>query len=121
MLRTVIGAAVVMVLCIGITMAEEIRAVITKVDGNNVTFHAMKGKEKGDAQTLPAAANVKVVKGKFNKDTKKFEVGDAVEGGLKSDVFGKIGEKGVGALIVTDDDNKKITEIRVTGGKKKAE
>lgn len=119
MLRKVISALVVLVMCIGITLADEIRAVITKVEGDKVTFTEIKGKEKGDSKTLPVADGVKVLKGKFNKDTKKFEAGDAIEGGLKSELFSKIGEKGVGAQIVTDGDNKKITEIRVMGGKKK--
>jgi len=34
-------------------------------------------------------------------------------------MFSRIGEKGMRATIVTDDDNKKITEIRVGGGGKK--
>src|SRR6266481_6714082 len=122
MLRRVVGAVVVLVLCVGITVAEEIRALITKVDGNNVTFTEMKGKgEKGESKTLPVADNVKVVKGKFNKETKKLEAGDPIDDGLKNDMFSKdkLGEKGKGAVIVTDDDGKKITEIRIGGGGKK--
>src|SRR5262249_24054345 len=98
----------------------EIRAIITKVDGGKVTFAENKGKgEKGPEKTLPVAEGVKVMKDKFNKDTKKLEAGDALEGGLKNEMFSKIGEKGVGARIITDADNKKITEIRVGGGGKK--
>jgi hypothetical protein len=119
MLRKVIGAALVLVLSAGFVFAEEIRAVITKVEGNKVTFAPRKGKEKGDEQTLPVAKDVKVVMGKFNKETKKVEVGDAVEEGLKNKMFTTIGEKGIGAVIVTDSDNKKITEIRVFKGKGK--
>jgi len=121
MLRRVVGAAVVLVLCVGITVADEIRAIITKVDGNNVTFTEMKGKEKGESKTLPVADNVKVVKGKFNKETKKLEAGDPIDDGLKNEMFSKdkLGEKGKGAVIVTDDDGKKITEIRIGGGGKK--
>jgi hypothetical protein len=120
MLRKVVCAAVILVLSVGVVMADEIRAVITKVEGNKVTFAEMKGKgEKGDEQTLPVAKDVKIVKGKFNKETKKVEVGDELEGGLKHKMFADIGEKGVRALIVTDDSNKKIKEIRVFGGKGK--
>ena len=118
MFRSFMGALVVLALGVSITLAAEFRAVITKVDGDKVTFTEMKGKEKGDTKTLPADG-AKVVQGKANKDTKKIEAGDALTGGLKSDVFGKIGEKGVNALIVTDAGNTKITEIRVLGGKKK--
>jgi hypothetical protein len=120
MLRKVVGTAVVLVLCVGVALADEIRAVITKVEGDKVTFAEAKGKgEKGPEKTLPVADNVKVVKGKFNKETKKVEVGDEIDKGLKNDMFSKIGEKGMGAMIVTDADNKKITEIRVFGGGKK--
>ncbi|HEY7427075.1 MAG TPA: hypothetical protein VH682_22765 [Gemmataceae bacterium] len=122
MLRKVIGAAVVLVLFAGVAFADEIRAVITKVDGNKVTFAPTKGKgQKGDEQTLPVATGVKVVKGKFNKETKKVEAGDDIAEGLKHKMFSNISEKGVRATIVTDADGKKITEIRVTGGRKKKE
>ena len=68
---------------------------------------------------MPVSDKVKVVKGKFNAETKKLEAGDAIENGLKNEMFTKIGDKGMRALIVTDKDNKTITEIRVGGRKKK--
>jgi hypothetical protein len=114
-------------LCVGLAFTEEFGAAITKVSDGKITFAKTKFDkdtkkfEKGEPMTLPVAADVKVVKGKFNKDTKKLEAGDAIEGGLKNEMFTKIGDKGVNATIVTDADNKKITEIRVFtfGGKKK--
>jgi hypothetical protein len=115
----------VLVISVSVVLAEEIRGIITKVDGDKVTFvkgtfnKETKKFEKGEPQTLPVADSVKVVKGKFNKETKKTEAGDPIEGGLKNDMFTKIGEKGVFATIVTDADNKKITEIRVSAGFKK--
>jgi hypothetical protein len=114
MLQKLLCALVVLGLCVGLTLAEEIRAVVIKVDGNKVTFAEYKGKgEKGAEKTLPAAANVKVVKGVINKDTKKLDAGEALSGGLKSDQLSKIGEKGLRATVITDADNKTITEIRV--------
>ncbi|HWG46861.1 MAG TPA: hypothetical protein VN688_29130 [Gemmataceae bacterium] len=117
MLRKVIAASLALVLGAGIAFADEIRAVITKVDGNKVTFAPIEGKgknaKKGDEKTLTAAADVKVVTAKFNRDTKKVETGDALEGGLKHKAFSNIGEKGLRGVIVTDSDNKKITEIRI--------
>jgi POT family proton-dependent oligopeptide transporter len=104
---------------IGVTLVDknEIRAVIIKVDGDKVTFAEAKGKgEKGPEQTLPVADNVKIVKGRFNKDTKKVEAGDAIEDALKNKIFSSIGENGVRGVIVTDSDNKKITEIRLGHG-----
>jgi hypothetical protein len=123
MLRRIVSAAVVLGLCVGVAMAAEIRGVITKVSDGKVTFYSVKFDkdtkkvDKGEEQTLPVADNVKVVKSKFNKDTKKTEPGEALEGGLKNEMFTKIGEKGVGATIITDDASKKITEIRVGGGR----
>jgi len=120
MLRKVVGALFVAVFCIGITLAGEIRAIITKVEGDKVTFAENKGKgERGPEKTLPVSPTVKVVKGKFNKETKKVEAGDAIEGGLKHKMFSTISEKGINATIVTDADDKHITEIRVVAGKKK--
>ena len=116
MFRKVVSAAVIVALCVGITFAAEISGVITKVDGDKVTFAEVKGfgkdAEKGESKTLPVAKDVKVVQGKFNKDTKAIEAGDPLEGGLKNKMFTEIGEKGVRATIVTDKDNKTITEIR---------
>jgi hypothetical protein len=119
MLRNLLCAAVILGLSVGIGLAEEIRAVIIKVDGKNITFAEYKGKgERGAEKTLPAADNIKVTKGQFNKDTKKLEAGDSIASGLKDQQFTKIDEKGLRATIVTGADNKQITEIRVGGGKK---
>ncbi len=121
MLRKVVSAAVVMVLCVGFTLADEITGLITKVADNKVTFTEMKGfgkqAEKGETKTLPVAKDVKVVKGKFDKETKKFEPGDPIEGGLKNKMFTEISEKGVFAKIITSKDNKEITEIITFGGR----
>jgi hypothetical protein len=120
MLRKVIAASLVLVLSVGVVLAEQIRGVITKVEGNKITFVERKGKgQKGEEQTLTAAKDVKVVQGKFNRETKMVEAGDPLEGGLKHKMFTNI-EKGVFAEIITND-GKKITEIRVfqRKGKKK--
>lgn len=118
MFRRLVCALFVLMLTVGIALAAEMRGVITKVEGDKITFVEVKGKEKGAAKTYTVADNVKIFKGKFNKDTKKVEAGDAIAGGLKAGVFSKIGEKGVAAAIVTDAGDK-VTEIRVTGGGKK--
>jgi hypothetical protein len=125
MFRKVLASLVVLVVCVGFSLADEIRGVITKIDGNKVTFHKVtfdkdtKKIDKGEAQTLTVTDNCKFSKGKFNKDTKKLEAGDALEGGLKNEIFTKIDDKGVGATVTTTDG--KITEIIVggRGGKKK--
>jgi hypothetical protein len=123
MLRKAVGAVVILVLCVGVALADEIRAVITKVDGNKVTFCPIEGKgkdaKKGDEKTMTAVKDVKVVKGKFDKEAMKVVAGDPIEDGLKNEMFSKIGEKGRAAVLITDSDNKKITEIRVFRGKGK--
>ncbi len=119
MFRSLVAAVLVLVLGVGVTLAAEINAVITKIADGKITFAEMKGKEKGDEKTMPIAADAKILSAKFNKDTKKLEAGDALQGGLKNEMFSKISEKGMRAMIVTDADNKKITEIRVLSFKKK--
>jgi hypothetical protein len=123
MLRKVVCAAVILVLSVGVVFADEINAVITKVEGNKITFAPIEGKgkdaKKGEEKTMPVARDVKIVKGKFNKETKTIEAGDEIAGGLKSKMFAEISEKGIRAQIITDDDNKRIKEIRIRGGGKK--
>jgi hypothetical protein len=115
-MRKVVCAVVVLALCCGIALSEEIRAIIIKVDGNKVTFAENKGKgERGPEKTMTVADNAKILKGKFNPDTKKLEAGDAIQGGLKNELFSKIGEKGVGATI--DYTGDKINKIIVGGGR----
>jgi hypothetical protein len=123
MLRRLAVGGISLALCVGFGLADEIRSIVIKVDGSNVTFAENKGKgEKGPEKTLPVADNVKVNKGKRNADdAKKLDAGDPIEGGLKNDIFKKIDEKGLRATIITDADNKKIVEIRVGGGRKKKE
>jgi hypothetical protein len=104
-------------------MAAEFNATITKVDGDKVTFtkreKGQKG-QKGEPATLTAAKDVKVVTGKYNKDTKSVEAGEPLAGGLTNEKLANIGDKGVPARIITSDDGKTITEIRITqGGRRK--
>jgi hypothetical protein len=119
-------AAAAVVVFGSLAMAETFPAIITSVKDGKVTFYKAKfNKEEkkldkeGDALTLPAAEDVKVAKGKFSKEDKKFVAGDAIDGGLKHEMFEKISDKGITASITTDADNKKITEILTFGGKKK--
>ena len=116
-MRTLVGIVSVFCLCYGLASAEEFGFLIKKVDGNKITGVKLAGKKDGDKAkpadvTLNAAANVKVTKGgKFNKETKKLEGGDAVDGGLTNAMFTK---GNVMSRVVTEGDN--VTEIRVMGG-----
>ena len=129
MLRKFVCAGVIVVIGLGVAMADEFTAIISKVDGNKVTFSKAKFNpdtkklEKGDETTLPVTADAKITKGKFNMDTKKLDAGEPIEYGLKNDLFTKIGKRGQFAAITTDADNKGITAITTGGfggkGKKK--
>jgi hypothetical protein len=126
MIRKLACAVTVMVAAVGFVMADEYAAVVTKVDGNKITLCKTKkvGKktEKGEEMVVEAASDATVAKGTFNKDTKKVEKGDAIEGGVKGlrKLVTDAGEKGVNVRVTTDDTSKKATQILITGGKKKA-
>jgi hypothetical protein len=60
-----------------------------------------------------------VVKGKANRETKKLEAGEPIREGLKNPMFSNISEKGIRGMIITDESNKRIAEIRIGGGGKK--
>ncbi len=119
---------VVTVIGIGFVGADEFGATITKVDGDKITyqkFKKIKGKapeKDGDAVVINAKG-AKVTFGTYNKDTKKFDATDAIEGGLKNDMFAKIGEKGVNARLTTEGEGKdaKVTQVGITKKKKAAE
>jgi hypothetical protein len=117
-MKKFLGAAVLMVVGLGILSADEFRVRITKVEGDKLHVEkfakgAKKG-DKGEETTLTAAKDVKVTRSKINPETKKFERGDALPEGLKHEMFSS--PKGVGAMVVTNDDGQ-VTEIRVFGGK----
>jgi hypothetical protein len=117
MLRKFACAAVIVVLGLGVALADEFTAVISKVEDGKVTFK--KAKKGSEEMTLPVATTVKVTKGgNYNKDTKKVEDAVTVTEGIKSNQLSNIGDKGVRARITTDADNKHITEIDIL--KKKA-
>jgi hypothetical protein len=104
----------------GMVFAEEFTGMITKVDGDKVTVQkTKKGKAEGDPVTMTVSKDCKVVKGKLNKETKKVEAGESLEGGLKNALFTTIGEKGIPARITAEGTT--VSEIIVMGGKKKKE
>jgi hypothetical protein len=119
MLRKFVCAGFIVAVGLSVAMADEFTANISKVDGNKVTFTKLKVNPDtktiviGEPTTLPVTADAKITKGKFNKDTNKFEAGDTLPNGLKNEVFTAIGKKGVSAIITTDTANKNITAIKI--------
>jgi hypothetical protein len=125
MLRKLICSSVVLVLCVAITKAEEIRAIITKVDAdkNTITYKVAPMKKDDtpskDEITVKLDPKVAIVKGMFDKDTKKLVDGDPIENGIKSDTFTKIGDKGLRVTITTSGTGADTvaTKIVVGGGR----
>jgi len=123
MARKMVCAMFVMVVAIGLVAADEFNASIVKVDGGKITYQkykkgmkGKKGEKDGDPVTITVAKDAKIAKGTFNKDTKKVDAGDAIEGGLTNAMFkDATEEKAVTARITTDADNKTVTQILVTG------
>src|SRR2546423_1634006 len=96
MIRKLVCSMFILALGIGVVTGEEFFANIQKVEGKDVTFFkTKKGKKDGDAMTMPVAKGVVVKKGTITfKDMKlNVEVGDAIEGGIKSETFTKIDDK----------------------------
>jgi len=115
MIRKMVCALFVMTVA-GIVVADEASGVITDVKGNAFTFQKMKKKEKdGDPIKMTLATDGVVAKGNFNKDTKKVEKGENLDGGLSNKVFA--GDKGVAARVTFE--GTKASQILVIGGKKK--
>src|ERR1051326_7330561 len=104
--------------------AAEYSALISRVEEGKITFSDLRGvseHKQGVGITLPVAEKVKVVKGKFVKDTKRVEPGEEIKDGLKNEMFDIVkNNRMVAALIITDADGKKIIEIRVLPVKKSA-
>lgn len=117
-MRKIAMAMAVLVCGMGVLFAEEFGGTIKKVDGDKITVQkrgAKKG-EKGEEVTLTVAKDAKITKGKFNKEDKKFEAGEALENGLKNEAF----SKEVAARIT--EEGGKVTAISIMQfGKKKKE
>lgn len=121
-MQKIVAVLAVFGICLGVALADEFSGLIKKIDGNKVTVQKTKFNQAdkkfendGNEVTLTASDSVKVTKGKFNKEAKKIDAGDPLDGGLNNDTL-RSGK--ARAAFVTEGD--KITEIRVIQfGKKK--
>ena len=132
-MRKFVAASLVFVIVNAVAAADEFVGFITKFEDGKMSVKRSKGTEPPEEFTLKVADNVKIVRGKVNKDTMKIEAGEDYEGGKdalakqvketaeKVKKWNEEGKKGFGlgvfASIVTEGDT--VTEIRVTGGGKK--
>ena len=112
MLRKIVCAVVIVGLGVGLAAAEELKGRITKIEGGKVYFAQMdkETKKVGEAKAYELAKDAKVSK-MDGKDKK------ALADGLKAEELAKIGDKGTAATINVE--GGKVTEIIITGGKKK--
>jgi len=127
MLRKFVFAFVVMAFSVGVLSAAEMIGIITKVEGNKITFkEGKKGEDKkfefGAEKTYTVAKDAKIMKGgvtMFGKGKGKGPEATPLEGGLTNELLKDVGEKGRFAQITTNDSGV-VTEIRVAvfGGKK---
>jgi len=113
MLRKCVFAFVVVAFSVGILSAAELTGRITKVDGNKITFEEGKKGEYKEAKVYTVTKDAKIMQAKKGAEP------TALSGGLSNEMFKTIGEKGIGAIITTDDSGK-VTAITIKGkGKKK--
>jgi hypothetical protein len=121
-----VASATVVLIAVTVVLSDEFGAAITKFEDGKITFRkfSFKKKEKAEEETLPVARDCKFVKAKFNKEEKKVETGEALEGGKEGfakrvkEAAANKGEKGFGAvfaLVITSGEgaDAKVTEIRV--------
>ena len=117
----IVASCALVIFSFGVILADEFGAQITKIEvkDGKTTISGKKGK-KDDAKefSLSVAKDAKVFKGKFNKEDKKWEAGDAIADGLKDELFKDVSaEKPVGVFLTTEKDA--VTQILVKGKKKK--
>jgi hypothetical protein len=128
-MKKFVCAAVCTVMFVGVAMAADLQVVITKVDGDKVTYYKWDSdakKKTGDAITSSVAKDVKVNWGMKKKGdvTAGDEIKDWNKADNKDSPFSSIdADKGVRSQITIPDsgDNKdKITAILAFKGKKAA-
>jgi hypothetical protein len=126
-MRKFVCAAVFTMVAVSLATADEFAALITKCDADKACIeykkYSGKGKDKKVEDTVYKGELTKaalIVKGKKDADDKKKTIdGDAIDSGLKNDIFSNA--DGVSAtLFIADDgaDKGKVTKIRVAGKKK---
>jgi hypothetical protein len=121
MLRKAVCAAAVLAFAFSVAAAEEINGRILKIEDGKITVASKYDKETkkfAEEKSYPLAKDVKVLTAKFNKEEKKVEAGEPLQGGLKNERLQNLGERGVRATVVTNNAGQ-VTEIRIFQGKRK--
>jgi hypothetical protein len=108
MVRNVVSAAVVLGFCLGVSLGDEVKGKIIKIDDKSVTImYKDKDKDKAEEKTLDMGKNVKFML-VVDKDKK-----EPLEGGLDSKYFKNLKpKKGLNAVLTVKD--KEVTQIDIT-------
>src|SRR5262245_39961226 len=87
MFKRFAAGLVMLAVCGAVLIAEEVRGRFIKYEDGKITVSVRKkGEKQGEEKTFKVADNVKVYKGKFNKEEKKIEAdGDAIENPFKKE------------------------------------
>ena len=115
-----IGCVTLFLFGIGAVGAEEFLVSIKSVDGSKITYtKVLKGKKNknappAEAMTATATSDVKVIKGTYDKATKTYTAGDAIEGGLTAKVFSN-----PATAMITINDSGMVTQVMVVPAKRK--
>jgi hypothetical protein len=119
MVRKMLCAMFVMTVAVGFAIADDFNATITAVKDGKVTYQKMqKGEKVGEPVTV--AVDLKATIAKADGFGKNAKVGDKIEGGLRNEMFTKIGQKGIPTRLTTEGEGAKakLTQILVYSGKK---
>ena len=138
-MKKFVFATICTVTLTGYALADEFLAVITKVDGNNITYYKAKAaagkggkggggkgggfggkaEKEGDAIKGTASAKVSVSKNAFDKDAGEMKTTD-LDKGLMNDLFKNASDDMpvTATVTIADDgaDKGKITKIATKGG-----
>jgi hypothetical protein len=120
MVRFAVGAVAVLAFACGAARADEFMGAIKKIEDGKITIATKfdrDTKKFTEEKTYTLAPGVKILSATFNREEKKIEVGEKLQGGLKNERLQNIGERGVRAQIITNADGQ-VTEIRVLPARK---
>jgi hypothetical protein len=107
-MQRLIAVVAVFVMAIGFAIGAEVKGKFKSIDGDKLVVSVGK-KDDAKDQTFIVLPTAKILQGKFDKETKKFVAGDAVDGGLKS-----VKE---GSFVTLEVDGDKVSQV-IVGGKK---
>jgi hypothetical protein len=112
-MRRFFCAAVVTLSVCAVAMGDEFLAYVRKIEGGEVSFNKRlkKGAQFDRPEKLPLAPNPRMATAKFNKDTKKIEAAEPLSAVEVERILLSAPAQGAPAVIVTDPNNRAVTQI----------